>query len=106
MLDYVRVRFDLAAAIGKNETEIALGANKRPFAKRIENHRGQGGRTVSGLGFEFADLVRRIGPLGDFNLAFVEIDIQPAQSAKFAGAQSAEGRDENEGPPSVRWRGL
>ena len=37
----------------------------------------------------------------DVNLAFVEIDIWPAQSAKFARAQPAKGRDKDEGPPSA-----
>ena len=51
VFDYVGVRFDLAAAIWENETEITLGANKRPLAESIENHRGQGSGAVSCLGF-------------------------------------------------------
>src|ERR1700736_581084 len=72
VFDYIGVRLDLADAVWKDETEIALRAKKRPLAQGVENHRGKGGRAVGRLRFELADLVRSIGPLSYIDLAPLE----------------------------------
>src|SRR6266487_57235 len=104
-LDDVTVVLDVPCAVRKHEVKLSIRTFELPFAQDVEHRRRNRDCALAGLALRLADVIEAIGALSDVKLAFLEIDVRPAQAAKLAGAQAAEGgHKEQWSPVALRGR--
>src|ERR1700737_841987 len=98
-VDDVRVPFDLAIGVRKDQAGIALRAGELPFGQDAHKLRGEGDSPVTGFRLWGADLLVGVSTLGDVQLPLFEIHVSPTEAAQLARSQSGKNGCQEERPP-------
>jgi hypothetical protein len=82
-LDDVGVIFDLARPSREHDVERSLRSSESPVAQRVENNPRQRHRALVRRRLGRADGGVPVRALADMELALVELDVGPTESAQF-----------------------